>query len=300
MNTYNPKDLLTRIQPYAFSSKFYERTMTIETTQTTKNVMTERHQPYSETVVSSNKVHKAKENIDQDCNTSITVTTKDNSDNTKASTSTSTPDTYNVNSRDKLFWCLIMAVRDWEEADLPEKRERFLIETTEKTRLTEILQKTDDVPWKELKLSRTSICSALGASINNRINVDILRVLSFVYKKNIVYLWGKGCCLRINGARAASTDSHTQKWHVIFRKRSGYSLASDEHATEIMKQVDSGIFYMVDDPNKPLLSISVYKIGELQEIAKKLDVSIMRDDVNKPKIKKDLYQDIIDAIHKID
>jgi hypothetical protein len=216
----------------------------------------------------------------------------------KSSSSTNAKEVYSANAKDKLFWCLMMIVKSWEEADLPEKGERFMIEASEKTTLTEMLGKSSSIPWKELKLSKANVCNELGASINKKINLDVMRALAFLYEKNIAYVWGKGCCVRVNGARALPASE--QKWHVIKRDRTGYSLASDEHAKSVMNQIDIGEMYIVEDPNKPLMAASGYKIGELQELANKLGVGINRDGSEKPKLKKDLYQDIMTAIHKID
>lgn len=209
-----------------------------------------------------------------------------------------TKTTYSANAKDQLFWCLMMIVKSWEEADLPEKGERFMIEASEKTILTEMLGKSESIPWKEMKLSKTNVCNELGASINKKINLDVMRALAFLYEKNIAYVWGKGCCVRVNGAR--SLPASEQKWSVITRSRLGYSLSSDEHAQSIMNRIDVGEMYIVEDPNKPLMSASAYKIGELQELANKLGVCVNREGGEKPKLKKDLYQDIVTAIHKID
>jgi len=225
------------------------------------------------------KIPKGKSDADRDANA-----------NTKT--------TYSANAKDQLFWCLMMIVKSWEEADLPEKRERFMIEASEKTILTEMLGKSESIPWKEMKLSKTNVCNELGASINKKINLDVMRALAFLYEKNIAYVWGKGCCVRVNGAR--SLPASEQKWSVITRSRLGYSLASDEHAQSIMNRIDVGEMYIVEDPNKPLMSASAYKIGELQELANKLGVCVNREGGEKPKLKKDLYQDIVTAIHKID
>ena len=225
-------------------------------------------------------------------------TNDDNNTKPSANVNVNAKSTYSTSAKDQLFWCLMMIVKSWEEADLPEKGERFMIEASEKTTLTELLSKSNSIPWKELKLSKTNVCNELGASINKKINVDVMRALAFLYEKNIAYVWGKGCCVRINGARALPASE--QKWYVIKRDRSGYSLASDEHAQSVMNRIDTGEMYIVEDPNKPLMAASGYKIGELQELANKLGVCINREGCEKPKLKKDLYQDIVTAIHKID
>ena len=223
-------------------------------------------------------------------------TNDDNNTKTSGNVNAVAKSTYSASTKDQLFWCLMMIVKSWEEADLPEKGERFMIEASEKTTLTEMLSKSDSIPWKELKLSKTNVCNELGASINKKINVDVMRALAFLYEKNIAYVWGKGCCVRVNGARALPASA--QKWYVIKRTRRDIHLLPT--STQNGDVIDTGEMYIVEDPNKPLMAVSGYKIGELQELANKLDVCVNREGGDKPKLKKDLYQDIVTAIHKID
>ena len=310
--TKTAAEIVSGLQRYGLSSKLYADVMTVE----------KPFRPHEPIVINPTRApetrrpdrsirpdHKSKQRdatVQQDQNRNRTavdsgVTTQPQLHTKPQPQSQVQPEAsnvYTVHARDQLFWCFTMIVRSWDNADIPGKGDRFMLEANEKTVLTERLQKSDVIPWKELKLSKADICAALGASINNKISLDVLRALAFLCEKNIAYVWGKGCCVVMNGAR--TLPSSQQKWHVIFRKRSGYTLATGEHAVEVMKGIDEGSLYIVEDPNKPLAAASAYKIGELQEIAAKLGVSVMRDGGEKAKLKKDLYQDIVDAIHKID
>lgn len=204
--------------------------------------------------------------------------------------------TYKINVKDQLFWCLMMIVNSWDENDLPEPRNRFEYEGKQKTELTELLQKNKSIPWKEMKITRTGVTTALGSSINGKIDINELKALAFLYEKNIVYTWGKSY-ISIPGARSLPLDK--QQWNVIIKQRDGIKLATDEYSKEIMKNVENDTYYQLYDYNKPLMSEGTYKVDELREIANKFNISIIRDN-GKNKTKKELYIEILDNIHKID
>lgn len=201
---------------------------------------------------------------------------------------------YYVNAKDQLFWCLLMILNSWEENDLPESNERFTYENKEKMGLTELLRKSSTIPWRELKITKTSVYSNLSESINGKINVDVLKALAFLCEKNIIYKCGK-CYIDIPGGRAYEKAD----WHVIEKTRSGHRLATDHYAKELYDEVKQEKYYEIKDINKPLLSISSYKAEELYDIAKKFDIITTREN-GKFKLKKDIYNEIVEIIHKID
>lgn len=201
---------------------------------------------------------------------------------------------YYVNSKDQLFWCFLMILNSWEENDLPESNERFTYENKEKMGLTELLRKSSSIPWRELKITKTSVYSNLSESINGKINVDVLKALAFLCEKNIIYKCGK-CYIDIPGGRAYEKAD----WHVIEKTRSGHRLATDNYAKELYDEVKQEKYYEIKDINKPLLSISSYKAEELYDIAKKFDIVTTREN-GKFKLKKDIYNEIVEIIHKID
>lgn len=201
---------------------------------------------------------------------------------------------YYVNSKDQLFWCFLMILNSWEENDLPESNERFTYENKEKMGLTELLRKSSSIPWRELKITKTSVYSNLSESINGKINVDVLKALAFLCEKNIIYKCGK-CYIDIPGGRAYEKAD----WHVIEKTRSGHRLATDNYAKELYNEVKQEKYYEIKDVNKPLLSISSYKAEELYNIAKKFDIVTTREN-GKFKLKKEIYNEIVEIIHKID
>lgn len=207
---------------------------------------------------------------------------------------------YSINVKDQLFWCLMMIVNSWDEDDLPEQHNRFEYESKQKTELTEMLQKNKDIQWKTIKISRSAATTGLGSSINGKIGFYELKALAYLFEKNIIYTWGKSY-ISIPGGQTEASDSKSDKWHVIFKKRDGYKLATDEYALEMMKQFDNNCFNQVNDPIKPLMAETTYKLNELQEMAIKFDIDIKRENQQgKNKTKHELYNEIINIIQKID
>ena len=83
-----------------------------------------------------------------------------------------------------------MIINSWDEKDLPQPSDRFSFENKEKMSLTELLQKSTTIPWKEMNITKTSVYSSLSESINGSINTSVLKALAFLCEKNIIYLWG--------------------------------------------------------------------------------------------------------------
>jgi hypothetical protein len=234
-------------------------------------------------------------NINNINNNQVNNKSNINGNNTNSNSNNKTEKSfYYVNAKDQLFWCFLMILNSWEENDLPELNERFTYENKEKMGLTELLRKSSTIPWRELKITKTSVYSNLSESINGKVNVDVLKALAFLCEKNIIYKCGK-CYIDIPGGRAYEKAD----WHVIEKTRSGHRLATDTYAKKLYDEVKQEKYYEIKDINKPLLSISSYKAEELYDIAKKFDIVTTREN-GKFKLKKDIYNEIVEIIHKID
>lgn len=261
--------LLQCIQPFSLTAEFYNDHITS---------YKERRQTFS--FIPSNKEH-----VKMDNNVNNNKINEIKNQDVKF---------YSINANDQLFWCFLMIIKSWDEKDLPQPSDRFSFENKEKMSLTELLQKSTAIPWKEMNITKTSVYSSLSESINGSINTSVLKALAFLCEKNIIYMWGK-CYLYIPGGRAYDN----QHWHVIQKDRTGYKLATDTYSQELYSQIEAGKFYKVKDENKPLMAMASYKLDELQTIALKFNVIITREN-GKAKLKKELYQEIVDLIHKID
>jgi hypothetical protein len=74
-----------------------------------------------------------------------------------------------------------------------------------------------------------------------------------------------------------------------YEKKYGFELVTKDYANENVKQQ----LYRVDNIDKPIKAISAYKSEDLVEICNKLGIDTIDNDKGKTKLKKDLYEAII-------
>lgn len=198
-----------------------------------------------------------------------------------------------VKEKDKLFWYLMMIVNQWDIDDLPEQKKRFYFEREEKTKAVELLQKTSAIPWKELKLAKTEICTNLACGSSKPVTLSEFVALCYLYEKNVILRWGK-CFYKINGGMTGPD----QTWYIIHRTKSGERLVMDNSRHSVYQRVISECF-QVKRLDKKLGSEASYKLNELEQIATKLGISVLRDDGKKMR-KKEIYNLLLSETEKID
>ena len=198
-----------------------------------------------------------------------------------------------VNEKDKLFWYLMMIVNKWEVSDLPEHKERFYFERDEKTKAVELLQKSTDIHWKELKLAKTEICTNLACGSRRPVTLSEFVALCYLYEKNVLFHWGK-CFYKIQGGMTGPD----QTWNIIVRTKAGDKLVSEE-VREVFYERIVNCCFKVKSLDKKLGSEASYKLDELEQIATKLGISILRDDGKKMR-KKEIYSLLQNETEKID
>ena len=82
------------------------------------------------------------------------------------------------------------------------------------------------------------------------------------------------------------------KIHIIHRL-DNYSKYGYEGIEQFKIELYRSTLFKVDDVEKPIKSISSYKVSELVEFCNKLGIEIINKDTNKNKSKKDLYESLI-------
>lgn len=198
-----------------------------------------------------------------------------------------------VSDKDKLFWYLMMIVNKWEIADLPEPKERFYFERDEKTRAVELLQKSTDIHWKELKLPKTDICTNLACGSRRPVTLSEFVALCHLYEKNVLLHWGK-CYYKINGGFTGAD----QTWYIIVRTKGGDKLVA-EHVRDSRNENIVNTCFHVKSLDKHLGTESSYKLNELEGIANKFGISILKENGKKMK-KSEIYNLLLNETQKID
>ena len=94
-------------------------------------------------------------------------------------------------------------------------------------------------------------------------------------------------CYRINFSN--ENLDKTMLPDVLFINNGSYSLETEKNSENTRKYLNK--YWNITSLEKPLLSISSYKLDDLKIICEKMDIPLLNN--GKPKLKKDMYQDII-------
>lgn len=187
--------------------------------------------------------------------------------------------------RDTLFWCFYIALKGIDYFKLINNY--FTEENTFKIKTIEDARKNKSL-FKSNKIKVSIFESELLMEKN--IKLDILKGLCLFYNLNIIIIRKKTyleflfdikepICLIEEYNNNSKTEYGIQT-HI-----------TKEKYDEIKKK----LFYL-ENPNKILNSISSYKLNELQNIAKKLNISLINAETSKNKNKKELYETIINNL----
>ena len=181
--------------------------------------------------------------------------------------------------KDTLFWCFyIMKHGDTKYEMLEHKN--IIIEKKNKIEYVEKIR-------KEKQTVKTYKFATLTHIENNLANDNYLDIKTFltlcaIENLNILFVKNKTYYeLRMN-------DSN--ELHIV------YLLQNEKYGYEInhtnSEQIKNTL-YKLDNIDKPIKSMSGYKISELVEICEKLAIDTINKETNKAKCKKDLYEAII-------
>lgn len=183
---------------------------------------------------------------------------------------------------DKLFWCFYIMHKGKDEYDFIDQKV-FTIETQTKIELVNIVRENAAV-LKQQKISAKAVEVDLANS--PWITTTTFHALCIIHNLSCLMIKGR-TCYRINFANE-NLDKATLP-DILFINNGNYSLETEKNTEKTKKYLDK--YWNITSLEKPLLSISSYKLDDLKIICEKMDIPILNN--GKPKIKKDMYQDII-------
>lgn len=180
---------------------------------------------------------------------------------------------------DSLFWCFYTIVFGREAYELV-RSDAFKVEKEFKIGSVEKLRAKAD-QLKTYKLKKNAVENEL---VNEqRIGIDGLRALCIAHEVSLMYVVGRTYYLFQHG------DENT---HVIVKnvEKNWCGLRGDD-MTEYMASVEADYFW-IENPLKPLKGISGYTISQLQELCRRLGLSVL-DETGKKVSKKVMYESIL-------
>jgi hypothetical protein len=218
-------------------------------------------------------------------------------DKTNNKTNNKTNDnTYKPLKKDSLFWCFFILKHGFSKYEMEIGSQHFTVEKNEKFRYIELLREKAN---KDLmKINKIKPLSELEDDLANkdRISIKTFFALCIIEKMNILLVDNRKIYQTMNN------DSPTI--HVIHRNSKTFENYIELNVTDSSIDNYKNNYYNVDGFENGLKSMSAYKVDELLELCKKLNINLdnhttkletKTESESKPKklTKKDIYELIV-------
>ena len=190
---------------------------------------------------------------------------------------------------DKLFWCFyIMQKGKYDYDNIGQKV--FSVETENKIQLVSVVRENASL-FKHSKLSAKSVEVDLANS--PWISISTFHALCLIHNLSCLIIKGR-MCYRINCCDSVQDKVSGKESlpDIIVMNNGSFSIDSETNIEKVRKYLET--YWDIASLDKPLLSISSYKVDDLKQICEKMEISYFNN--GKLKTKKDMYQDIIKKI----
>uniref|UniRef100_A0A6C0EPY4 Uncharacterized protein n=1 Tax=viral metagenome TaxID=1070528 RepID=A0A6C0EPY4_9ZZZZ len=184
--------------------------------------------------------------------------------------------------QESLFWCLYIMKNGYNNYEMINYR-NLIFEKKVKIEYIERIR-------KEKQLIKSYKFASVINVENNLLNEQKLSINSFltlciIENLNVLFIKNK-CYFEL-------IMNDTDDLHIIYLLDKDKGNYGYELSTITKSDIKKSQLYKLDNIDKPVKSISSYKVQELVDICNKLGIEITNNDTNKSKSKKDLYESII-------
>jgi len=187
--------------------------------------------------------------------------------------------------KDTLFWCYYINKYGIDKY-FDNKKRSFVVEHDYKISIIEKIQNMKD----ELKLNKIKKLVVEDELINRaKIEIASIKLLMLLDNENLLLI-KKNCYQKIVFNRDKLSLS-VDNYNVIFCDVDNYYLQKNLNDRELVDIIDKS--YEIDNFDKPLKGVSSYKLDELHEICKKLNIGLSSN-LGKNKTKQVLYTEILE------
>jgi len=172
--------------------------------------------------------------------------------------------------KDNLFWCFYIIVNGFSQYEYPGNNS-FENEKADKFRLIEFLRKEENkIILKKHKIGKIKEDIEDELANKERIGVKTFLALCYTHKLNVLFIH-RYKCFKIHGGHPDDKyhvvhqyDPPHQNSHGLFK----YAYDDDATIEERAKYCDPTLFYVWETIEKPLKSISSYKVADLTQICR--------------------------------
>ena len=182
--------------------------------------------------------------------------------------------------KDTLFWCFYILKYGENNYEMLDNI-NIVLEKTLKIDYVEKIRKEKQI----VKAYKFATLTHLENQLANEEKIDLNTFFTLCVIENINVLY---VCKKTYFELLMNDD----KIHII-RRLDNYSKYGYEGIDQTKNELYRSTLFKVDDVEKPLKSISSYKVSELVEFCNKLGIEIYVKDTTKSKSKKDLYESLI-------
>lgn len=184
--------------------------------------------------------------------------------------------------KDTLFWCYYLIVNGFSSYEMLNVRNELVTKQI-KIDLVQLLRSNKPI----LKIYKyDSLINIENNLVNeNFVNIKTIMTLFAVHKINVVFIKSKTYYelmlsdnLPIYIIRESSIESK-------YVKKYGFEIAN-ENSLEVIHST----LYKIDKLEKPIKALSSYKVQDLMDICKKINIETTNTDKHKSKTKNELYE----------
>ena len=178
---------------------------------------------------------------------------------------------------DKLFWCFYIILHGMDSYNYIGNKV-FSIEKEEKIKYVEKFRQCKD----KFKVNKIVLQTVEDELANNPwITTKTLHALCVYHNISIMLVWD----------RKYHNFFYGDKVSIIYKNKDRYCLDMSENTTANISKYTSEYLY-IENLDKPIKCMSYYKVDQLIELAKKLNINEL-DTSGKKKTKKHLYEEIV-------
>jgi hypothetical protein len=196
------------------------------------------------------------------------------------------PSVFIPREQDSLFWCYYIIKYGDVQYEMMQNRNTV---TTKQLKIDLVSKIRENKPI--VKTYKFDTITNLESNLANDNNISIKTIMTLfaIENINIIFISKKTYYeLLTNDSDATYIIREIDNSQLKYNKQYGYEIATEELLNDIRTNL-----YKVDSLDKPIKSLSAYKVSELIEIANKLAIEIVNKQTGKNKTKNELYESII-------
>ena len=189
------------------------------------------------------------------------------------------------NQQDSLFWCFYIIKNGDVKYEILNNKNTLLAKQM-KIELVVSIRKHKDI----VKMYKFDTISNLESNLanDNNLNLNTFLTLCAIENINVIFLIKNTYYEMLMNDSDKIYIVHEIQSQTKYNNKYGYEMGTNESISNIRNT-----FFRLETIDKPIKSISAYKLSELTDICNKLVIDIYNNVTGKQKSKKELYEAII-------